>query len=80
MHTGNHARVTRLPGHRREVDVNLSEHRRVRLAIGAIVLSSLWYVPWLIMHADYAHPLLSVPFVAAFLYLIVQVYISAFNN
>jgi len=80
METVDHIRPPSLPGHRREENSGLSDHRRVRLAIGAIVLSSAWYVPWLVMHADYARPLLSVPFVAAFLYLIVQVYISAFNN
>lgn len=55
-------------------------HRRVQIAIVLVVLSAIWYTPWLIRHADYAHPLLSVPFVTAFIYLIFQVHISVINN
>lgn len=55
-------------------------HRRVQLAIVLVVLSAIWYTPWLIRHADYTHPLLSIPFVIAFLYLIFQVHISVVNN
>lgn len=68
------------PGQRREKRSAFSDHRRVQLAIVAVVISSSWYVPWLLWHADYAHPLLSVPFVVDFLYLAIQVHVSAFNN
>ncbi len=57
-----------------------SSHWRVQLAIIFVVSSAAWYTPWLILNADYEHPLLSVPFIVAFLYLVVQVHVSAFNN
>lgn len=67
-------------GGRRERHSDSPSHRRVQLAIGILVFASLWFTPWLILHADYKHPLLSIPFVVAFLYVIVQVHVTAFNN
>jgi cellulose synthase (UDP-forming) len=57
-----------------------TSHRPVQLASIAIIISALWFTPWLVLNIDMAHPLSSVPFVCAFLYLVIQIHISIINN
>ena len=55
-------------------------HRPVQLASIAIIISAVWFAPWLVMNIDMTHPLSSVPFVCAFLYLVFQIHVSIINN
>jgi len=55
-------------------------HLRVRLAGLFVIAAALWYVPWLLGHANWDAPWLSVPFVAANLLVAASTVITALNN
>jgi cellulose synthase (UDP-forming) len=55
-------------------------HRPVQFACIAVIISAAWFTPWLVLHIDMTHPLSSVPFVLAFLYMVFQIHISIINN
>lgn len=57
-----------------------SSHGVVQLAIVVVVVCAAWFVPWLILNADFTRPFLVVPFIAAFLYLIFQAHVSMVNS
>lgn len=57
-----------------------SSHVVVQLTIGVVIICAVWFTPWLVSNADLTHPFLTVPFIAAFLYLIFQTLVSLVNS
>lgn len=57
-----------------------SSHVVVQVTIGGVALATAWFVPWLIRDIDLSRPLLTLPFLAAFIYLIFQTFVSMINS
>lgn len=55
-------------------------NRALHASATILVLAALWYVPWLIAHADLSVAWLSIPFVAANLLLVMAVVLACVNN
>lgn len=58
----------------------MSSHVTVQLTICVVFACGTWLVPWLVLNSDPAQPLITIPFVVAFLYLIVQTCVSMINS
>lgn len=52
----------------------------MRSSILLVVATAAWFAPWLIAHLDLTRPWLSVPFAAAFVVVLIQLFVAMFNN
>ncbi|GAA1481169.1 hypothetical protein GCM10009624_16090 [Gordonia sinesedis] len=52
----------------------------LRVSILLVVASALWFTPWMLAHLDLDRPWLSIPFAAAFLVVLAQLFVAMFNN
>jgi cellulose synthase (UDP-forming) len=57
------------------------QHDRRAQALGVLlVLTIVWFLPWLVAHADLTHPWLSLPFLAATLVVVAALLVSVVNR
>ncbi|MEM1332893.1 MAG: glycosyltransferase, partial [Actinomycetota bacterium] len=55
-------------------------NRQVRLAVGLVVITALWYLPWAFMNVDWRNWWIAVPFLFANVCMVGTALLSGFNN
>jgi cellulose synthase (UDP-forming) len=58
----------------------LHRDRRAQALGLALIATIAWFLPWLLAHADLAHPWLSLPFVLATVVVVLALLVSVFNR
>jgi len=58
----------------------IDQDRRAHVAAIALLVTTAWFLPWLLAHADLAKPWLSIPFVAATLVVVAASLVSVVNR
>jgi cellulose synthase (UDP-forming) len=64
----------------RTMSKTLEGERRTHIAGIALILCTVWFVPWLVLHSDMSKPWLSIPFVLATLIVSAASLVSVFNR